>query len=266
MPRSAYIHVPFCRHRCGYCNFTLVAGRDDLIGAYLEALERELSWLGRPRQVDTLFFGGGTPSHLSPEQLRRLFEIVGRWLPRSANCEVSIEANPADVTPERVAVLQEFGVGRVSLGAQSFKREKLRLLERDHSAATVHAAVDLLRPLGSVSLDLIFAAPNETLDDWMDDLQAALHLRPDHVSTYGLTYERGTRYYGHLRRGDLHETDEETQRSMYLAAIERLTAALSIEPEYPKAWRDRAQVWTQLGEAERARRDLLMWRQLTGRL
>src|SRR5882672_5935531 len=96
-PRSAYIHVPFCRHRCGYCNFTLVAGRDDLIDAYLESLERELSWLGEPREVDTLFFGGGTPTHLPQRQLKRLFAIVRRWFPLAAGGEFSIEANPRDL-------------------------------------------------------------------------------------------------------------------------------------------------------------------------
>src|SRR6187455_1425062 len=96
-PRAAYLHVPFCRHRCGYCNFTLVAGRDDLVGAYLDALERELSWLGRPYEVDTLFFGGGTPTHLLPDQLERLFGIVRQWFPLAAGGEFSVEANPIDL-------------------------------------------------------------------------------------------------------------------------------------------------------------------------
>src|SRR5262245_987228 len=90
-PCAAYIHVPFCRHRCGYCNFTLVAGRDDLIEAYLEALARELSWLELPRMVETLFFGGGTPTHLSPRQLTRLFELVRQWHPLAAGGELSVE-------------------------------------------------------------------------------------------------------------------------------------------------------------------------------
>ena len=107
-PRAAYIHVPFCRHRCGYCNFTLVAGRDDLIEPFLAALETELSWLGEPREVDTLFFGGGTPTHLRGEQLRRLLDIVLKWHPLATSaaggsrCEFSVEANPADVDRETV--------------------------------------------------------------------------------------------------------------------------------------------------------------------
>src|SRR3954468_20351595 len=99
-PRAAYIHVPFCAHRCGYCNFTLVAGRDELIDDYLRAIERELQELGEPREVRTLFFGGGTPTHLSPAQLDRLLCLVTRWLPLAARSEFSVEANPADVIEE----------------------------------------------------------------------------------------------------------------------------------------------------------------------
>ena len=117
-PRSAYIHVPFCRHRCGYCNFTVLAGRDDLVGAYLNAMACELSWLGTPREVDTLFLGGGTPTHLSPADLDRLLAIVLRWHPLAKGHEFTIEANPSDLTRDTVAVLRDFGVNRLSLGAQ----------------------------------------------------------------------------------------------------------------------------------------------------
>src|SRR5262245_50419773 len=99
-PRSAYIHVPFCRHRCGYCNFTLVGGRDDLIESYLAALDTELSWLGEAREVDTLFLGGGTPTHLRGEQLERLLATVLKWHPLADGGEFSVEANPADVDVE----------------------------------------------------------------------------------------------------------------------------------------------------------------------
>src|SRR5439155_21246458 len=116
-------------HRCGYCNFTLVAGRDDLIESYLLAIERELSWLGAPREVDTLFLGGGTPTHLSPDQLRRLLATSRRWFPLADGCEFSVEANPIDLNEERLTVLAELGVNRLSLGAQSFDDAKLRLLE-----------------------------------------------------------------------------------------------------------------------------------------
>lgn len=225
-PRSAYIHVPFCRHRCGYCNFTLVAGRDDLVEAYLDALERELSWLAGPHEVDTLFLGGGTPTHLDPVRLARLLEIANRTFPLASGGELSVEANPIDVDPPRAAVLAAAGATRVSLGAQSFDPAKLALLERDHSADQIGEAVEMCRTFArSVSLDLIFAAPGETLDDWSHDFAQALALAPDHLSTYGLTFEKGTSYWSRRTRGELAPVDEEVERQMYELAIDTLTAA-----------------------------------------
>jgi oxygen-independent coproporphyrinogen-3 oxidase len=225
-PRAAYIHVPFCRHRCGYCNFTLVAGRDDFIAAYLGALERELSQLEQPREVDTLFFGGGTPTHLPPDELRRLFSIVRAWFPRAAGGEFSIEANPIDLDEVKAQILAGAGVTRVSLGAQSFHAAKLRVLERDHDANTIRRAVALARGFAqSVSIDLIFGVPGETLADWQADLRAAIELAPDHVSTYGLTFEKGTAFWSRLTRGELSRVDEEIERQMYEAAIDALSAA-----------------------------------------
>lgn len=226
MPRSAYIHVPFCAHRCGYCNFTLVAGRDDLIEVYLDALERELSLLGEPREVETLFFGGGTPTHLEPEQLRRLLQLVLTWHPLAAGYEFSVEANPVDLTREKTAVLAEQGVTRISLGAQSFQPDKLQLLERDHRRAEIERAFTFARQqVASVSLDLIFGTPGETLDAWQSDLDTALALEPDHISTYGLTFERGTAFWGRLLKGELSPSDEAVEADMYGAAIDRLSAA-----------------------------------------
>ena len=111
-PRAAYVHVPFCRHRCGYCNFTLLAGRDDLFDAYLEAIERELSWLESPRGVDTLYFGGGTPTHLPPPALKRLLETARHWFPPARDAEVTVEANPSDLTVEIADLLADHGVTR----------------------------------------------------------------------------------------------------------------------------------------------------------
>lgn len=225
-PTAAYVHVPFCRRRCGYCNFTVVAGRDDLIDAYLAALERELSWLERPRTVDTLFLGGGTPTHLPLDELRRLLQLVRHWFPLAAGGEFSVEANPADVDEPVVELLAAAGVNRLSLGGQSFDGAKLQVLERDHRAADVERACRLARQaFASVSLDLIFAAPGETPATWQEDVRRAIELQVDHVSAYGLTFERGARFLGRLRRGQLAEVTEDVQRSMYLAAIERLDEA-----------------------------------------
>lgn len=225
-PRSAYIHVPFCRHQCGYCNFTLVAGRDDLIAAYLEALAKELSWLGEPHEVDTLFFGGGTPTHLSPKELAQLFELANRWFPLASGYELSVEANPIDLNDVRCDVLRQTGVTRMSLGVQSFRAEKLQALERDHRQVEIVAAYENARKFAkSVSLDLIFAVPGETLEQWRQDLVTAISLQPDHISTYGLTFERGTSFWGRLNRGELARAEEDTEGQMYELAIDLLTTA-----------------------------------------
>jgi oxygen-independent coproporphyrinogen-3 oxidase len=241
-PRAAYIHVPFCRHRCSYCNFTLVAGRDDLIGDYLRAIELELGALETPREVDTLYFGGGTPTHLSADQFRRLAKVASQWFPlsnnspslfgtgeakvRQHNAEWTVEANPADLSRELMDTLVELGVTRLSLGGQSFRPEKLQSLDRDHTAADIEQSVLRAHDVGMlVSLDLIFATPGETLAQWQVDLDAAIALRAEHVSTYGLTYEQGTEFWNRKTRGELFEADEDLQRDMYALAIDRLTAA-----------------------------------------
>ncbi len=224
VPRSAYVHVPFCRHRCGYCNFTLVAGRDDLVEGYLRAIELELQSLGTPRQVDTLFFGGGTPTQLSADQLRRLIDLMRRWFVPAAGCEVSVEANPADLDDEKLDVLVQGGVNRLSLGGQSFNAAKLQTLERDHSPQQLREAVAQAKSrIASVSLDLIFGTPGETPDAWSADLAAAVALAPDHVSTYGLTIERGTAFWTRWKSGAIQRPDEESERSMYATAIDTLS-------------------------------------------
>jgi oxygen-independent coproporphyrinogen-3 oxidase len=228
-PRSAYLHVPFCRHRCGYCNFAVVAGRDDLAADYLRAIEVELASLGEPRPVDTVYFGGGTPTRLDAASLARLLDLARRWFPPRAGCrhvEWTVEANPGDLAEGVVPLLASRGVTRLSLGVQSLDAGKLCRLERDHSPSDVRWAMDEARRAGlAVSIDLIFAAPGETLDDWHRDLAEAIALRPDHISTYGLTFEQGTAFWSRRRRGALDELHEELQRAMFLDAIDTLGGA-----------------------------------------
>jgi oxygen-independent coproporphyrinogen-3 oxidase len=235
-PRSAYFHVPFCRHRCGYCNFSLVANRDYLVDRYLSAIETEVGWADcsdsdsgrRPTdlyELDTLFLGGGTPSHLSPEHLVRLGEIVSSKFFLAGDAEVTAECNPNDLTIEKAESLVALGVNRVSLGVQSLNIGKLKALERTHHPEEVARSVELAkRFFKSVSIDLIFAAPNETLGQWKSDLDDALSLSPDHVSTYELTFEKGTRYWNRLASGELVEADEDLRAEMYQLAIQELGA------------------------------------------
>jgi oxygen-independent coproporphyrinogen-3 oxidase len=204
----------------------LVAGRDDLIEAYLRAIELELSALGGPHEVDTLFFGGGTPTHLPPAALGQLLEMTRRHLPLAPGGEFSVAANPDALTEETLLQLAAGGVTRISLGGQSFDAGKLKSLERDHTGDALRRAVMAAQAhLASVSVDLIFGVPGESLEVWQTDLAAALVLGPHHVSTYGLTFERGTAFWSRLLGGAIARLDEELERSMYVAAIDTLRAA-----------------------------------------
>src|SRR5580700_6155530 len=225
-PRSAYIHVPFCVHRCGYCDFTLVARRDDLIDAYLEALAIDLAQLELPREVDTLFFGGGTPTHLPADQLRRLLNLTLRWFVPATGAEVCVEANPAGLDDAKIAVLAEAGVNRVSLGVQSFDAGILELLERDHRGPEIPAVVERVRrSIPNLGLDLIFGVPGQSIDLWRATLKAALALEPTHLSTYGLTFEKGTAFQSRLNKGLLDRCEEESERQMYALAMDELPRA-----------------------------------------
>jgi oxygen-independent coproporphyrinogen-3 oxidase len=225
-PRAGYIHVPFCAHHCGYCDFAVAAGRDHLIDRYLDALAAELTKLESPQRVQTLFFGGGTPSHLGSRQLERLLSTVLHWLPLASDGEFSIEANPDSLTAEKVAVLADHGVNRISLGAQSFHPHLLAVLERIHSPREVGRAVERIRArIPQVSLDLIFGVPGQSEAEWLADLEAALALVPDHVSTYGLTYEKGTRLWKQRQRGHLIPLAEEAERELYRMAMDTLEDA-----------------------------------------
>jgi oxygen-independent coproporphyrinogen III oxidase len=225
LPRAAYIHVPFCRHRCGYCNFSVVADRDDLIERYLNAIDIELCGLDAP-VIDTLFVGGGTPTHFDAEQLQRFLQIVRERFQLSAGCEWSMEANPEDITREKVEMLSDHGVNRISLGVQSFNVDKLRVLERGHSPETaVNAVQTAADVIDNVSIDLIFAAPGETLDHWRSDLAVARDLPLKHVSTYALTFEKGTSFWSRRARGDLSSATESCEIDMYQAARQELRDA-----------------------------------------
>ena len=225
-PRAAYIHVPFCVHRCGYCDFTLVAKRDDLIGDYLIALEKELAQLDGPYEVDTLFFGGGTPTQLMPDQLERLFEIVRQTFRPAPNAEISVEANPDGFSRTKVGVLADAGVNRLSLGVQSFDSLVLHTLERRHSAADVVRAIGLTRQrIENVGIDLIFAVPGQSIDLWRRTLEYAIEIEPSHISTYGLTWEKGTQFWTRREKGELLATSEEDERTMYGMAMDLLPAS-----------------------------------------
>ena len=188
--RHLYLHLPFCAHRCGYCDFVTATGRDHLHGAYVDALLRELDSEHDGSPVETIFLGGGTPTYTALPELLRLL----RALP--ATRELTVEANPETLTPELARELRSAGVNRVSLGAQTFQPHLLRVLERRATPADVQRAFGLLRDAGfdNISLDLIYGIPGQTPAELADDLAQAIALGPEHLSAYELEAKPGTRF------------------------------------------------------------------------
>jgi oxygen-independent coproporphyrinogen-3 oxidase len=225
-PRAAYVHIPFCAHKCGYCDFASLAGMDHLADRYLAALGREMAMLGEPQEVDTIFVGGGTPTRLDARQLAQLLALIRRWFPLAPGGEWTVEANPGTLDAEKADALASGGVNRVSLGAQSFHAELLRVLERNHSPEEVARALDLVRPrFPRWSFDLIFGVPGASLAMWEADLETALGLGPAHLSCYGLVYEKGTALWKQWQAGQVRALDEEVERAMYASTIDRLDRA-----------------------------------------
>ncbi len=223
-PKAAYIHVPFCHSRCPYCSFTVVANRLDLVDRYVEAVTRELASLGHPRIVNTIFIGGGTPTLLPRDPMVRLFEVIRRWLPLAYNGEWSIEANPQDIDRNLCFLLRDQGINRISLGGQSFNTAKLKMLGRDHTGDQLASSIDIASQyFNEVSVDLIFGVPGEDMQVWKSDLQTATSRGVNHLSTYGLTYEKGAHYWSQLQKGQIVAVVEETELEMYLYAINTLT-------------------------------------------
>ncbi|XZE18566.1 radical SAM family heme chaperone HemW [Pirellulaceae bacterium SH449] len=222
-PKAAYIHVPFCHSRCPYCSFTVIADRLDLVERYVGAIDLELQSLDQPRSVETIFIGGGTPTILPRESMSRFLELIRHWLPLSSDGEWSMEANPQDINRDLCQLLRDSGINRISLGGQSFDSNKLKTLGRDHTGDQLANAIDTaLQWFREVSVDLIFGVPGEDMQVWESDLHNAISRGTTHISAYGLTYEKGARYWSQLQKGELVAISEETELEMYLYAIETL--------------------------------------------
>ncbi len=227
MNRSLYVHMPFCRKKCNYCDFPSYAAKEALVPAYLKALSEEAKLVSSGLEstaVDTVFVGGGTPTLLSAESLSELFGILRRSFEIVDAAEISVEANPGTVTREKLKVLKGIGVNRISLGAQSFSNEILRKLGRIHLSHETIEAFELIREagFGNVNLDLIFAVPGQSALDWRDTLARALALKPEHVSAYNLQIEEGTPFHAEKLEGLLKLPDEEKELEMYKLAIDEL--------------------------------------------
>jgi oxygen-independent coproporphyrinogen-3 oxidase len=228
-----YVHVPFCARRCGYCDFAIAVRRDVPSVEFAEAVLVEWArWRDAPEwhgftSLATVYFGGGTPSRLDPPALHHLMDGITAGQPLAPGAEVTLEANPEDVSPGRVRGWVAAGVNRVSLGVQSFDPAVLAWMHRTHSAEEIPRAVRTLREGGmnNLSLDLIYALPAELNRDWAYDLNLALALEPDHLSLYGLTVEPQTPLGRWVDRGEVRPTSDGRYAEEFLLAHRRLTGA-----------------------------------------
>lgn len=230
LPRHLYIHVPFCARRCSYCDFSIAVRSVVPVDDYVVAVASELRqrFGAEPRwELDTLYLGGGTPSKLGGDGVARLLDVVRHRAWPAPYAEVTLEANPEDVTAESARAWRQAGVNRLSLGAQSFDERVLLWMHRTHDVAAIRRAVDAARAAGiaDLSLDLIFALPDALERDWGRDLREAIALAPEHLSLYGLTVEPATPVARWRDRGTMHEAPESRYEREFLRAHEALGAA-----------------------------------------
>lgn len=223
---AAYVHIPFCSAICPYCDFAVVAGQDHLATRYVDAVCNEVDAAESWRPLDSVYFGGGTPSHVEPGLLGRIIDAIALKHGLSSDAEISLEANPEDFALEHAIGLREVGFNRVSFGAQSFDDEVLVSLGRRHVASQVEASVQAAREGGfdNVSIDLIYGTPGETDTSWQESLELGIATGPDHVSCYALTVEAGTPLGRSVRNG-AEAPDPDVQADRYELADRLLTAA-----------------------------------------
>ena len=229
LPRHLYVHVPFCARRCAYCDFSIAVRANVPVDEYLRGVRAELAmrFASGDWELSTLYFGGGTPSRLGADGVARLMQLLRERVRLEPGAEVTLEANPEDVSVDAVRAWREAGITRVSLGVQSFDDAVLRWMHRVHDADAAFRAVDAVRAAGidDLSLDLIFALPEALRRRWPHDLERALSLAPTHVSLYGLTVEPHTPLARWRERGEAEEPPEERYEAEYLLAHRLLTAA-----------------------------------------
>ena len=225
--RAAYIHIPFCSHICYYCDFNKVFIEGQPVDEYVDLLVREMQLRAKAHPIsplETLYIGGGTPSTLTPKQLATLFEGIHRYLPLEKNCEFTMELNPDDGQMERLEVMKEYGVNRISMGVQSFNDELLKKIGRKHSKKTVLESIGNARKLGfeNISIDLIFRLPQQTIQDFEDSLKIAMDLDLPHYSIYSLILEQKTVFYNLMRQGKLPLPTQDEEADMFQLAMDSM--------------------------------------------
>ena len=247
-----YLHIPFCRQKCDYCDFYSLAGNQDRMEDYLKALTLHLEEVA-PRTegftVDSVYIGGGTPSVFGEERLKQLLKTVDKRYHLDRRCETTVEVNPDSVTPRLLKLLRKAGANRISMGVQSCHDEELALINRPHTFAQAQTAVEMIRGAGfaNLNLDLIFGLPSQTMTGWQESVEAVLALEPEHLSLYGLTLEERTPLW--QRREQLTLADGDQQADMYLWAVERLA----------QAGYDQYEISNFAREGKRSRHNLKYW-------
>ena len=222
-----YIHIPFCQSKCGYCDFYSLPIQEEAVwDAYLKALTKHLRETAGPlsqHSVDSVYFGGGTPSLLGAKRLRSLVDVVGKYFQLAQNAEITLEGNPDSLDEKDLKKIRRSGFNRLSIGAQSFDDNMLRLLGRAHNAAQITEAISAARAAGfyDLSVDLLFGLPGQTLEHWAETLRAGLALEPEHISCYSLSLEKNTPLY----ESTYTFPDDDVQADMFLCAADMLYAA-----------------------------------------
>ena len=224
-----YIHIPFCKRRCIYCDFfstTQSEKKSEYVHALVRELEIRKDYLDN-EEIETIYLGGGTPSQLSQEELEEIFAHIYKVYKVTPDAEITLEANPDDLTPEYVSMLRGLPINRISMGIQTFQEETLKLLHRRHTAQQAIEAFKRCREAGfqNISIDLMYGLPGETLETWEQDLQQAIALHPEHISAYHLIYEEGTTLWNLREQNKVEEAEEELSLTLFKTLIERLTKA-----------------------------------------
>lgn len=223
IPTSAYVHIPFCTQICYYCDFSKVFIKNQPVDAYLQALIREFESY-KIEQLRTLYIGGGTPTAISAEQLDYLLSHLTKNLDLSQLEEFTIEANPGDLTPDKIAVLEKSAVNRISLGVQTFNDKQLKRIGRSHNEAQIYESIDSLKGAGfdNISIDLIYALPGQTMADVKENVAKAIALDIPHLSLYSLILEHHTVFMNKMRRGKLNLPTEDLEADMFDYIIAKL--------------------------------------------
>ena len=224
---SVYIHIPFCATKCYYCAFNTYTFHKEQAKTYLAALRTEIAlYASETDPLQTIFIGGGTPSILSAPALRQLFTDIYQHFEITQDAEITVECNPGTVDTEKLRVMRDNGVNRLSFGLQAMQDEILKQLGRIHTVAEFRQSYDLARKGGfeNINIDLIFALPDQTMDAWQDTLTEVISLEPAHISAYNLVMEEATPFYEWWQAGELHLPSEDTEADMFQYTIETLTA------------------------------------------